>query len=42
MRPQWFLRKRQWGKNAPDNTDFFTTWIVLGIFVSAVVFSCQN
>ncbi len=42
MKPQWFLRKRQWGKNGPDNTDFYTTWIVIGIFVSAVVFACQN
>ena len=42
MKPQWFLRKRQWGKNGPANTDFFTTWSVVGIFVSAVVFACQN
>ena len=42
MKPQWFMRKRQWGKHAPDNTDFVTTWLVVGIFVSAVVFACQN
>ena len=42
MRPQWFLRKRQWGKNAPDNRDFFTTYILIGLIACAVVFACQN
>lgn len=40
MKPQWFLRKRQWGEKAPENKDFFTTWLVIGIFVSALTFSC--
>lgn len=41
MKPQWFMRRRQWGRNAPDNRDFFTTWLLVCLCVLSLVVVCQ-
>ena len=42
MKIQLFRRKRAWGKNSPDNTDFYTTWIIVCLCVLAIVTVLQE
>ena len=41
MKIQWFRRKRAWGKNS-DNTDFYTTWLIVCLCVLAIVTALQE
>ncbi len=40
MRLRLFRKRRRWGE-PEDQTDFYTTWMLIGIFVLSVVTVCQ-